>query len=126
LFCGRLLFLVGPKALNGISVVDGVSRRFVPTAKLGGKRIVFPVQSGTNEDLIDGAERALFEEQVNVKPGYMSSKGLYVNFEDPCVVEPIEYQNLQKHMRGDGILRELLKKFLERFVAQLIEMVLVV
>jgi len=126
LFCGRLLFLVGPKTFNGISVVDGVSRGFVPAAKLGGKRIVFSVQSGTNEDSIDGAERALFEKQVDLKPGYVPSEGLYVNFEDPSVVEPIEYQNLQKDVRDDGILRELLKKFLERFVAQLVERVLVV
>jgi len=98
----------------------------VPAAKLGGKRIVFSVQSGTNEDSIDGAERALFEKQVDLKPGYVPSEGLYVNFEDPSVVEPIEYQNLQKDVIDDGILRELLKKFLERFVAQLVERVLVV
>jgi hypothetical protein len=56
----------------------------------------------------------------------VSSKALYVNLKNPCVVEPIEYQNLQEHLRGDRVLRKQLKQFLKRLVAQFVERVLVI
>jgi hypothetical protein len=36
-----ILFLVGPKTLNGVAVVEGVVLGLVPATKLGSKGIVF-------------------------------------------------------------------------------------
>src|SRR5690348_8322524 len=55
--CEMVLVPIGPKSLVGVAVVDGVSGRIVPTAKLGrkGKRSVNPTNVH-NE--IDGMKRA--------------------------------------------------------------------
>jgi hypothetical protein len=48
-----ILFLVGPKTLNGVAVVEGIVLGLVPATKLGGKGIVF-VESRTHKDFRDG------------------------------------------------------------------------